>query len=160
MCLESCLVSQVGSIYDQEILLLRRRFESEKSFSFSSADNIYSVAILLKLYLWDLPEPLFMLSLADYRNYSQNRARYTENDCSALRSKIRELHPCHKASLKVILQHLFRVASRSDKNSMTLEALAARFCYTILRGNAVLEGGVHVKARVIDFLEKFPTDSL
>jgi predicted component of type VI protein secretion system len=121
-----------------------------------------------------------MLSLADYRNYSQNRgkrlntlarsididilmsriARYTENDCSVLRSKIRELHPLHKASLEAILQHLFRVASRSDKNKMTLEALAARFCYTILRGNAVVEGGVHVKARVNDFLEKIPTDSL
>ena len=121
-----------------------------------------------------------MLSLRDYRNYSHNRgersntlhvsikspilmsriARYTANDCSALRSKIRELHPCHKASLEVILRHLFRVASRSDKNTMTLEALAARFCYTILRGNAVTEDGVHVKARINDFPEKFPTDTL
>jgi hypothetical protein len=78
-------------------------------------------------------------------------ARYTENDCAVLRSKIRKLHPLHKASLEAILHHLFRVASRSDQNSMTLEALAAQFCYTILRGNAVLEGGVHVKARVNDF---------
>ena len=121
-----------------------------------------------------------MLSLRDYRNYSHNRgersntlhvsikspilmsriARYTANDCSALRSKIRELHPCHKASLEVILRHLFRVASRSDKNTMTLEALAARFCYTILRGNAVTEDGVHVKARIDDFSEKFPNDTL
>ena len=115
-----------------------------------------------------------MLSLRDYRNYSHNRgersntlhvsitssipisriARYTANDCSALRMKIRELHPCHKASLEVILQHLFRVASRSDKNTMTIEALAAWFCYTILRGNAITEGGVPVKVRANDFLGK------
>ena len=115
-----------------------------------------------------------MLSLRDYRNYSHSRgersntfqvsitspilisriARYTANDCSALRSKIRELPLCHKASLEVILRHLFRVASRSDKNTMTLEALAARFCYTILRGNAITEGGVHVKVRANDFLGK------
>ena len=74
-------------------------------------------------------------------------ARYAENDFYALRARIRELHPFHRASLEVLLLHLFRIASRSDKNTMTLEALAARFCYTILRGNAVLEGGVHAKVR-------------
>ena len=34
---------------------------------------------------------------------------------------------------------------------MTVEALAARFCYTVLRGNAVLEGGVHAKAGYDNF---------
>jgi hypothetical protein len=113
-----------------------------------------------------------MLSLADYRNYSRNRGKksntlarfvhvltsrvaiYTENDCSVLRSKICELTLFHKSTLEVILQHLLRVVSRSDKNTMTLEALAARFCYTIFRGNAVLEGGVHVKARLSYFVGK------
>ncbi|KAH9055026.1 Rho GTPase activation protein, partial [Lactarius vividus] len=113
----------------------------EKTFSFNSADNIHSVAMLLKLYLWDLPEPLFMLSLEDCRQYRKNRARYTENDCSVLRSKIRELHPVHRVSLEALLLHLFRVASHSDKNAMTVKALAAQFCYTVFRGNAVLEGG-------------------
>jgi hypothetical protein len=79
-------------------------------------------------------------------------ARYTENDCSVLRSKIRELHPIHRASLQALLWHLLRVSSHSDKNAMTVEALAARFCYTVLRGNAVFEGGVHAKARCNDFL--------
>jgi len=79
-------------------------------------------------------------------------ARYTENDCSLLRSKIRELHPFHRASLQALLQHLFRVASHSDKNAMTLEALAARFCDIILRGNAVWEGGVHAKKLVVEDL--------
>jgi hypothetical protein len=67
MGLDSCLVSQVRSLYDPEILQaseihlngqlssnvtyiqLRRRLESERSFSFSSADNIHSVAMLLKV---------------------------------------------------------------------------------------------------------------
>ncbi|KAI9433264.1 hypothetical protein H4582DRAFT_2101673 [Lactarius indigo] len=130
----------VDRLSDAEVLKLRRRFESEKSFSFSSTDNIHSVAVLLMRYLWDLPEPLLMLSSQDYRNYRQNRARYTENDCSVLRSKIRELHPIHRASLEAVLQHLLLVASHSDKNTMTVKALAGQFCYTILRGNAVLEG--------------------
>ncbi|KAH8994650.1 hypothetical protein EDB83DRAFT_2559309, partial [Lactarius deliciosus] len=142
----------VGSIYDAEILQLRRRFESEEAFSFSSTDNIHSVAMLLKLYLWDLPKPLFMLSLKDCRKYRQNRARYAENDHSMLRSKIHELHPVHKASLEAVLRHLLLVSSHSDKNAMTVEALAAQFCYTVLRGNAVLEGSIHAKKLVMEDL--------
>ncbi|KAH9055029.1 hypothetical protein EDB87DRAFT_1688605 [Lactarius vividus] len=54
-----------GSSHDAEVLELRRRFECEKSFSFSLTDNIHSIAVLLVRYLWDLPEPLFMLSSQD-----------------------------------------------------------------------------------------------
>ncbi|KAH9029721.1 hypothetical protein EDB84DRAFT_224413 [Lactarius hengduanensis] len=83
-------ISKIYSVdhpFRAEVLQFRRRFESEKPFSFSSADNIHSVAMLLMLYLLDLPEPLFILSLQDYRNYGQNRARYAKNGFSLLRSK-------------------------------------------------------------------------
>ncbi|KAH9030232.1 hypothetical protein EDB83DRAFT_2554982 [Lactarius deliciosus] len=135
-------IYSLGSIHDAEVLELRRRFECEKSFSFSSTDAIHSVAMLLKRYLRDLPEPIFMLSLQDYRQY-RHRVRYAEHDLSLLRSKIRELHPVHRAALEAVLLHLLRVASHSAQNAMTVEALAAQFCYTILRGNAVLRDGVH-----------------
>ncbi|KAH9059291.1 Rho GTPase activation protein [Lactarius vividus] len=141
-------IYSVGSIHNAEVLELRRRFESEKTFSFSSTDKIHSVAVLLTLYLL---EPLFMLSLQEYRNYIENRARYIENDFSVLRSKIRELHPVHGASLEVLLRHLLRVSSHSDENAMTVEALAAQFCYTVLRGNQILQDGVHVKLWRISF---------
>ncbi|KAH9038036.1 hypothetical protein EDB83DRAFT_2524610 [Lactarius deliciosus] len=129
MCIEE--VEKRG-LDTHKIYSLRRRFESEQSFSCDSTDNIHSVAMLLKRYLWDLPEPLFMLSLEDCRQYRQNRARYTENDCSVLRSRIRELHPVHRASLEAVLQHLLLVASHSDKNAMNVKALAGQFCYTRL----------------------------
>jgi len=79
-------------------------------------------------------------------------ARYAENDFSLLRSKIRELHPVHRASLGALLRHLLRVASRSDKNAMTVNAFAAQFRYGVFRGNAVSQNGVRVKARCIDLL--------
>ncbi|KAH9059290.1 Rho GTPase activation protein [Lactarius vividus] len=145
-------IYSVGSINDAEVLELRRKFESERPFSFSSTDNIYSVAGLLKCYLWDLPEPLFILSLQDYRNYKQNRARFTENNFSLLRSKIRKLHPIHRASLCALLRHLLRVSSHSDTNATTVEALAGYLCYAVLRGNTVLVDGVHVKACRIELL--------
>ncbi|KAF8269705.1 hypothetical protein EI94DRAFT_1724484 [Lactarius quietus] len=141
-----------GSIYDADVLELRRRFESEKSFSFSPTDGIYSIAALLRRYLWDIPEPLLVLSLDECRHYAHYRARYTENDFSFLQSKIRELHPVHKATLGALLWHLSRVASSLDKNTMTMKALANRFSYAIFRGNTVLQDGVHVKALVMEDL--------
>jgi len=143
----------LGSPIDAEVRQLRRRFDSEKTFSFRPTDNIHSVAMLLWLYLSELPQPLFMLSLRDYRQYAQNRARYTETDFPLLRSKIRELHPVHRTSLGTLLRHLLRVSSHSDKNAMTVEALATRFNYIVLRtGNAVLPGGVDLKKHVMEDL--------
>ncbi|KAF8265573.1 hypothetical protein EI94DRAFT_1804224 [Lactarius quietus] len=132
-----------GSIYDTEVLELLRRFENEKPFSFSSTDKIHSVAALLRRYLWDLPEPLLELSLQEYRHYTQYRSRNTENDFSLLQPKIRELHPVHWATLEALLQHLLRVVSHSDTNGMTVEVLSTWFCYPVLCGDEVLEGGVN-----------------
>ncbi|KAH9175092.1 hypothetical protein EDB89DRAFT_2138609 [Lactarius sanguifluus] len=147
MCIEEVekrglVTNKIYSVHqslDAEVLKLRDKLENEKSFSFSSTDDIHSVAMLLMRYFWDLPESLFTLSLQDYRNYRQNRARYTENDFSLWRSKIRELHPVHRASLGALLQHLLRVSSHSDKNAMTVKALAARFRYAVLRGGQFLQ---------------------
>ncbi|KAH8996989.1 hypothetical protein EDB86DRAFT_3243261 [Lactarius hatsudake] len=150
--LDTKKIYSLGSIHDAEVLELRRRFECEKSFSFGSTDTIHSVAMLLKRYLRDLPEPMFMLSMQDYRQYRQNRVRYAPHDLSLLRSKIGELHPVHRAALEAVLLHFLRVASHSAQNAMTVEALAAQFCYTILRGNAVLRDGVHVKHLVLEDL--------
>lgn len=66
-------------------------------------------------------------------------ARYTENDFLLLRSKIRAKQPVHRASLRVLLRHLFRVASYSDENEMTMDVLAARFAYTLSRQSESLK---------------------
>ncbi|KAI9445710.1 hypothetical protein BJY52DRAFT_1216594 [Lactarius psammicola] len=124
------------------IYTLRRRFEREGPFSFRS-NNIDFIAALLMRYLWDLPEPLFTLSLEDYRNYRQNRGNYTENGFSLLRLKIHELHPVQRASLGALMRHLLRVASNPDMRAMTMEALASEFSYAVLRGNEVLQDGIH-----------------
>ncbi|KAH9068259.1 hypothetical protein EDB83DRAFT_2314746 [Lactarius deliciosus] len=123
-----------------KIYSLRRRIESEETFSFSSSDNIYAVAMLLELYLWDLPEPLLRLSLRDFRQYGQNKAKYTENDFSLLRSVIRELPPVHRETLGELSRHLHLVAVHSDKNGMTAKALGSQFCYAVFRGSTVVEG--------------------
>jgi hypothetical protein len=86
-------------------------------------------------------------------------ASYTENDLAMFRSKIRELHPVQRASLGALLRHLLRVSSHSDKNAMTVKALATRFSYSVFRGDAdaVSQG---LKVRCNFFLELYPTDYL
>ncbi|KAH9007784.1 Rho GTPase activation protein [Lactarius deliciosus] len=120
-------IYSVGHPLRAEVLQFRRRFESEKSFSFSSTDNIHSIAMLLMLYLLDLPEPLFILSLQEYRNYGQNRARNAENGFSLLRSRVRELPLVQRASLEALLRHLLRLSSHS--------------------GNEILQDGVSVNLK-------------
>ncbi|KAH9030239.1 Rho GTPase activation protein [Lactarius deliciosus] len=119
---------------------LRRKLESEQTFYFSYSDNIHSVATLLKLYLWDLPEPLCTLPLRDYIQYGQNKVRYTENNFSLLRSKIRELPEVHRITLGTLCLHLARVASHSEKNAMTADALALMFGYCVFNGSTMLPG--------------------
>ncbi|KAH9021329.1 Rho GTPase activation protein [Lactarius hengduanensis] len=131
---------------------LRRRIECEKTFSFSSSDNIHSVAKLLELYLWDLPEPLIRLSLREFRQYGQNKAKYTEDDFSLLRSVIRELPPVHRETLGRLSRHLSRVASHSAQNGMPAKALASQFCYAVFRGNTIVEGYVYLKDSLMEDL--------
>jgi hypothetical protein len=82
----------------------------------------------------------------------------TETDLSLLRSRIRELHPVHRASLEALLMHLFRVASHLDKNEMTVGALATEFRNSVLRGSNVKDS-VKAKARCINSLASTRCDS-
>ena len=77
-------------------------------------------------------------------------AKYIDNDFLLLRTKIRELPPVHRASLGALLRHLFHVASHSDINRMTVERLADKFWFAVLRGNEVVKEGVHVKVHCVD----------
>jgi hypothetical protein len=77
--------------------------------------------------------------------------KYTKNNFSLIRSKIRELHPVHRASLEALLRHLLRVSFHSDKNGMTVKELSVRFCHYVLGGYEVLGGGINLKVSCIDF---------
>ncbi|KAH9027950.1 hypothetical protein EDB85DRAFT_1972361 [Lactarius pseudohatsudake] len=137
---------QSGSMDSEEVQKLRHRFEqNEKSFSFSPTDDIHSITMLLKLYLRELPEPLFRLSLHDYRQHGQNKASYTENDFSLLRSKIHELPKVHKASLGALSQHLSLVASHADMNGMGPQDLASALALHIFGKGEVMQGNVDIR---------------
>ena len=75
---------------------------------------------------------------------------HTKSHFSLLRSKIRKLHPVHRASLEAFLQHLSRVADHSDHNGMTVKVLSSQLCGHVLGFDTVVTGGIHVKARYVN----------
>lgn len=108
------------------------------------------VTCLNQLYLRELPEPLFRLPLADRLQHTEHRGLYPpsthswmnsrtnlggdfhveehlKNRFPLLKSKIRRLPPVHQATLKAVLEHLARVASRCAINKMDVRNLAIVF---------------------------------
>ncbi|KAJ7102322.1 hypothetical protein B0H15DRAFT_943256 [Mycena belliarum] len=99
----------------------------ESKFAFQPKDDVYAVASLLKLYLRELPEPVFRFALPDRIQHSEDRADHQSNNFVLLRSKIRRLPPVHQATLKAILEHLSRVVACNDRNKMDAKNLAIVF---------------------------------
>ncbi|KZT06270.1 RhoGAP-domain-containing protein [Laetiporus sulphureus 93-53] len=115
---------------------------SEAAFQFNPAiDDVYAVASLLKLYLRELPEPLFKYPLNERIQHSEELDGHRMNDFQLLRSKLRRLPPVHQATLKMIVEHLSLVASRADKNKMDAKNLAIVFSTVIFGEDEMPKGG-------------------
>ncbi|KAF9569859.1 RhoGAP-domain-containing protein [Agrocybe pediades] len=113
----------------------------ESAFQFSPKDDIYAVASLLKLYLRELPEPVFRFPLQDRIQHSEDREEHIANNFMLLRSKIRRLPPVHQATLKAIIEHLARVISKSSKNKMDAKNIAIVFGGVIFGEDEIPKGG-------------------
>ncbi|KAJ7169513.1 hypothetical protein C8R46DRAFT_1217206 [Mycena filopes] len=113
----------------------------ESKFEFKPKDDIYAVASLLKLYLRELPEPVFKYSLQDRIQHTEDRADHQSNHFMLLRSKIRRLPPVHQATLKALVEHLSRVVALSDKNKMDAKNLAIVFGGVIFGEDDIAKGG-------------------
>jgi len=114
---------------------------NEANFKFNAlTDDIYAVSSLLKLYLRELPEPLFRYPLQDRLEHSEDRVEHQSNRFALLRSKIRRLPPVHRAALRALIEHLARVASNADKNKMDAKNLAIVFGAVIFGEDEIPKG--------------------
>ncbi|KAJ7356969.1 hypothetical protein DFH08DRAFT_469880 [Mycena albidolilacea] len=118
----------------------------ESKFEFKPKDDTYAVASLLKLYLRELPEPVFKYALQDRIQHTEDRADHQSNNFMLLRSKIRRLPPVHQATLKAVVEHLARVIAFSDKNKMDAKNLAIVFGGVIFGEDDISKGGVGASA--------------
>ncbi|KAJ6574742.1 hypothetical protein B0H19DRAFT_1208325 [Mycena capillaripes] len=112
----------------------------ESKFAFKPKDDVYAVASLLKLYLRELPEPVFKYSLPDRIQHTEDRADHQSNNFMLLRSKIRRLPPVHQATLKALVEHLARIVAFSDKNKMDAKNLAIVFGGVIFGEDDIAKG--------------------
>ncbi|KAI0735515.1 hypothetical protein C8Q76DRAFT_611686 [Earliella scabrosa] len=101
---------------------------NESAFTFNPAiDDVYCVSSFLKMYLRDLPEPVFKFPLQDRIQHTEGIDEHVASNFAFLRSKIRRLPAIHQSTLKALVEHLARVASHSDKNKMDPKNLAIVF---------------------------------
>ncbi|KAF9417663.1 hypothetical protein BGZ94_009908 [Podila epigama] len=112
-----------------QIMNLKKLFElNEETVDLTVppyADDVSSVAAVLKIYLRELPEPLFPFSLSERSVYSANPdpgARLQE-----LKSRLKRLPDCNIDTLQYLIQHLRRVYDHVEYNKMTLENLSMVF---------------------------------
>ncbi|EKM49096.1 uncharacterized protein PHACADRAFT_202021 [Phanerochaete carnosa HHB-10118-sp] len=114
----------------------------EDAFRFNPAvDDVYAASSLLKLYLRELPEPVFKFPLQERMQHTEEIDGHISNNFRVLRSKIRRLPPVHQATLKAILDHLAKVASHSEKNKMDAKNLAIVFGSVIFGEDDMPKGG-------------------
>ncbi|KII93467.1 hypothetical protein PLICRDRAFT_121785 [Plicaturopsis crispa FD-325 SS-3] len=100
----------------------------ENAFEFNPlTDDVYAASSLLKLYLRELPEPLFRYHLQDRLQHTEDRADHVSNNFVLLRAKMRRLPPVHQATLKALVEHLARVCAHTEKNKMDAKNLAIVF---------------------------------
>ncbi|KAG6837886.1 hypothetical protein H0H93_013039 [Arthromyces matolae] len=115
--------------------------KDEERFEFTHRDDVYAVSSLLKLYLRELPEPVFRFPLQERLQHSEDRNDHIANNFMLLRSKIRRLPPVHQSTLRALLEHLARVAACSEKNKMDPRNLAIVFGSVIFGEDEIPKGG-------------------
>lgn len=100
---------------------------NEEAFYFTQDDDVYSVAVVLKAYLRDLPDPLFPLPHAERIKWTESRDAHFHNMFSSLRGKLRRLPPIHQTTFQAVIEHLNRIACNASENKMDAKNLAVVF---------------------------------
>ncbi|KAK4045979.1 hypothetical protein OIV83_006464 [Microbotryomycetes sp. JL201] len=100
---------------------------NEKEFNFDPREDPATVAGVLKLYLRQLPQPLFPFPLTDRLSLSQDILRDYPSAISSLQRRLRRLAPPNQATLKALLEHLGKIARHGAVNKMTASNLSLIF---------------------------------
>ena len=111
------------------------------------------------MFLRELPEPLFRFPLQERLSHSEDLGipcasmcacasayatvtdEHRGNDFQILRGKIRRLPTVHQATLRVLLEHLARVAAHAEKNKMDARNLAIVFSTVIFGEDEMPKSG-------------------
>ncbi|CDO72738.1 hypothetical protein BN946_scf184990.g21 [Trametes cinnabarina] len=114
---------------------------NEAAFQFNpTTDDVYSVSSFLKMYLRELPEPVFKFPLQERIQHTEGFDEHAATNFAVLRSKMRRLPAIHQATLKALVEHLAKVASHAEKNKMDAKNLAIVFGSVIFGEEEIPKG--------------------
>ncbi|TKA53247.1 hypothetical protein B0A53_04103 [Rhodotorula sp. CCFEE 5036] len=119
--------------------------KEEEAFEFGAHEEVPAVAGVLKLYLRQLPSPLFPFPAADRRAFTAELATSPETALPNLSRRIGRLSPPQQATLRALCQHLYRVSQYESRNKMGPANLALIFTSVIFGDDdaAALEAAMH-----------------
>ncbi|KAG0275601.1 hypothetical protein BGZ95_008570 [Linnemannia exigua] len=112
-----------------QIMNLKRLFDSdEEGVDFTNppfSEDCTSIAAVLKIYLRELPQPLFPFALSERITYSANP------DCNTrlgeLKARLKALPGCNIDTLQFLIEHLRKIYDHVETNKMTLDNLSMIF---------------------------------
>ncbi|KAM3578564.1 hypothetical protein VKS41_008949 [Umbelopsis sp. WA50703] len=114
---------------------LRQCFErNEETLEFGKRDvpeDVLAIASILKVYLRELPDPVFKFKLSDRLSYSNIPDK--ELRIMNLLTRILRLDSPNYDTLKVLIQHLANISSQSDINKMGIQNLSVIFTPAIFQ---------------------------
>ncbi|CEP17247.1 hypothetical protein [Parasitella parasitica] len=105
--------------------LLKNEFEQDEESVELKSRDVFTIASVLKVYLRELKQPLFKLTMQDRVEYSQIK-NYPERR-NVLISKLSELSKSQRDTLAAVVAHLAKVEKYSPVNKMTLKNLSVIF---------------------------------
>ena len=107
--------------------MVRRVEKDYANFEITPYDEPHSIAGLLKLYLRQLPEPLFRCSLSERVQHTDTRQKQFAESFPLLKSKLRKLPTLTFSTLRLVIEHLALVAHFEPFNKMNATSLAIVF---------------------------------
>lgn len=123
-------------------------------------DDIHTQASLLKLYIRELPDPLFTFALYEefVRSHSQTVDKYSR--VGSLKSLLTKLPPAHFNLLRFLAGLLKEISQHSHYNKMTSTNLAIIFGPTVMRPKnedvvKMIEDARHVNAVFLMVIDEY-----
>ncbi|GAA5867410.1 hypothetical protein JCM3774_002893 [Rhodotorula dairenensis] len=125
--------------------IVHRMEKDEASFEFGPNDDVPAVAGVLKLYLRQLPAPLFPFPSTDRRALTTELATSPETALASLSRRIGRLSQPQQATLRALCQHLSLISQHESRNKMGPANLAVIFTSVIFGDDdaAALEAAMH-----------------
>ncbi|KAG0380459.1 hypothetical protein BGX24_008094 [Mortierella sp. AD032] len=112
-----------------QIMNLKRLFDSdEEGIDFTNppfSEDCTSIAAVLKIYLRELPQPLFPFTLNERIIYSAIPDRNVR--LGELKGRLKALPGCNLDTLQFLIEHLRRIYDHVETNKMTLDNLSMIF---------------------------------